>query len=135
MSQDCIFCNIIAGDTPAYKIYEDDKTIAFLDIYPHAKGHTLVIPKKHGDHIFDFDEETLGYLMESVKKSAQRIQDVLKPDGFNIGWNHGDTAGQVVHHLHVHIIPRWKGDGGGSMQSIITNPGEREVKEVFKLFH
>ncbi len=134
MTTDCIFCKVVGGELPAYKIYENEHVIAFLDIYPHAKGHTLVIPKKHGMMMFDFTSEELSQLMTGVEIATKRIQDVLKPDGFNIGWNHGEKAGQVVPHLHVHIMPRWEGDGGGSMHDIISNPGEMEVKDVFELF-
>lgn len=134
MTTDCIFCKVVAGDLPAYKIFENEYIIAFLDIYPHAKGHALVIPKKHGLTMFDFTTEELSQLMTGVEIATKRIQDVLKPDGFNIGWNHGEKAGQVVPHLHVHIIPRWDGDGGGSMHSILKNPGDMAVKDVFALF-
>ena len=72
--------------------------------------------------------------MMSTKKIMQRIQEVLQPDGFNVGWNHNTAAGQVVPHLHIHIFPRYNGDGGGSMHSIVRNPGEMSVDNVAELF-
>lgn len=134
MEQDCIFCKIVAGDMPAYKIYEDEHVMAFLNIYPSVKGHALVIPKKHGETIFDVDTDVLKHLMRGVEQTTRRLQNVLNPDGFNSGWNHGEQAGQSVPHMHVHIMPRWNGDGGGSIQSFIKNPGDMDVKEIFGLF-
>ena len=134
MSQNCIFCQILDGELPSYKIYEDDHTIAFLNIYPSVKGHVLLISKKHGEQMFDFSTEELKNIMSGIEQVTRQMQEVLKPDGFNIGWNHGEHAGQSVPHLHVHIMPRWQGDGDGSVQSFIKNPGETEVKDVFELF-
>lgn len=134
MNEECIFCKIAAGQIPAHKVYEDEYCFAFLDIHPHAKGHTVVIPKKHGMFTSDFQDKDFQFLMLGVKKSMERIQKVLAPDGFNVGWNHGSVAGQVVPHLHIHIMPRYINDGGGSMHSIISNPGNEGVEEVAKKF-
>ena len=131
---DCIFCKIGKGEIPAHKISENENALAFLDISPHTKGHTVVIPKSHGETVFDINDETYSNLLFFVKKTMQRIQDALNPDGFNVGWNHNTSAGQVVPHLHVHIMPRYNGDGGGSMHSIVKNPGDMSVEEVAKLF-
>lgn len=130
---DCIFCKIAKKEIPAHKVYESEKTLAFLDVKPHAKGHTVVIPKKHGETVFDFSDEDLKELVVDVKKTMEILQDVLSPDGFNVGWNHNSAGGQVVPHLHVHIMPRYNNDGGGSMHSIISNP-QVSVEEVAKLF-
>ena len=121
------------GQIPCEKVYEDEDCVAFLDIKPHAKGHTVVIPKMHGETVFDLGEETLKKVMIAITNVMKRIHDVLSPDGFNVGWNHNTAAGQVVPHLHVHIFPRYSGDGGGSMHSIIKNPGTMTVQEVAKL--
>jgi len=130
----CIFCKIGKGEIPSHKVYEDKKVLAFLDVKPHAKGHTVVIPKEHGVTVFDYGEKKLQELMVAVKKTMERLQKVLQPDGFNVGWNHNSAAGQVVPHLHVHVMPRYIGDNGGSMHSIITNPGTMSVEEVGRLF-
>ncbi|HIH12194.1 TPA: HIT family protein [Candidatus Woesearchaeota archaeon] len=131
---DCLFCTIIAGKIPSYKVYEDEDTLAFLDIKPHAKGHTVVIPKVHAETTFDLTDTQLQELMVDVQNTLARINDVLHPDGFNVGWNHNTAGGQVVPHLHIHIFPRYKNDGGGSMHSIIKNPGNTPVSELAKLF-
>lgn len=132
--ENCLFCKIITKQIPCYKIYEDKDSLAFLDIKPHAKGHTVVIPKKHAVTVFDLDDKDLKGLMLDVKETMQRLRDVLYPDGFNVGWNQNTAAGQVVPHLHIHIFPRYNGDGGGSMHSIVKNTSEMNVEAVAKLF-
>ncbi|MBI2661998.1 HIT family protein [Candidatus Woesearchaeota archaeon] len=131
---DCIFCKIVKGDIPAYKVYEDAKVLAFLDVKPHTKGHTVVVPKNHAVRIFDLDDKEAGELFVSVRKVMDLLDKKLNPDGFNVGWNHNTAGGQVVPHLHVHIMPRYINDGGGSMHSIIKNPGKISVEEVAQLF-
>ncbi|MBI2103356.1 HIT family protein [Candidatus Woesearchaeota archaeon] len=130
----CIFCKIITKEITAHIIYEDKDSLAFLDIKPHSKGHTVVIPKKHAVTPFDLDEKSFQELLLDVKKTMERLRDVLYPDGFNVGWNQNTAAGQIVPHLHVHIFPRYNGDGGGSMHSIIKNPGKMNVDAVARLF-
>lgn len=134
MSNDCIFCKIVKGEVPNYTVYEDDKTLAFLDIAPRSPGHTVVIPKEHAQRLSDLRDESARNLLSAVKKAVVKIEAVLKPDGYNIGWNDGRAAGQVVPHLHIHILPRWQSDGGGNMHSIINNPGDMSVEELAKLF-
>ncbi|MBT3538740.1 HIT family protein [Candidatus Parcubacteria bacterium] len=132
--EDCIFCKILKGEIPNHTVYEDKNVLAFLDIYPHAKGHTIVIPKVHAETYFDLNEELLTSFSNGVKRAMENVQNKLQPDGFNVGWNQNKVAGQVVPHLHMHIIPRYEGDGGGSIHSIIKNPGEKTVDEISKLF-
>ncbi len=131
---DCIFCKIGKSEIPAHKVYEDKYCFAFLDIKPHAQGHTVIMPKKHAVTLFDLDDASAQELILGVKKVMAILQEKLSPDGFNVGWNQGSEAGQVVPHLHIHIMPRYIGDGGGSMHSIIKNPGEMSVGEVAKKF-
>ena len=131
---DCLFCKIVNKEIPNYTVYEDAHNLAFLDIQPHAKGHTVVIPKQHGEFIFDFSDQVFGQLGIAMKKAMEKIDAVLKPDGYSVGWNHGEAGGQVVPHLHVHIMPRWKGDGGGNMHSIINDPGDAAVGDLAILF-
>ncbi len=107
----CLFCSIVAGDIPAEKIYEDEHTLAFLDIAPVNSGHTLVIPKIHATNIFDIDADTFSHVMKTVHTLAPKIQKVTGADGVNIAINNEEAAGQVVFHLHVHIIPRFSDDG------------------------
>lgn len=129
----CIFCKIGAGEIPGHKVYEDTNSVAFLDIKPHAEGHTVVIPRKHAETVFDLGEEEMQMLMLAVRKTMIKIDRKLHPDGFNVGWNHNPAGGQVVPHLHIHIFPRYEEDGGGSMHSIIKNPGRKSVEEVAKM--
>jgi histidine triad (HIT) family protein len=131
--KNCIFCKIIAKEIPNYTVYEDDHVLAFLDIHPRAKGHTLVIPKVHAENYFDLNEQLLGHLAFGVRRAMDKIEHALQPDGYNVGWNHGEAGGQEVPHLHVHIFPRYEGDGGGNMHSIV-NVGGVDVKEIAALF-
>ena len=106
----CIFCKIINQEIPSYKVYEDDKVFAFLDIKPVHPGHTLVIPKTHYQNLEEISEEDLTHLIIAVKKVAQLLKDKLSISGYNIHENNDPVAGQIVSHLHFHIIPRVTGD-------------------------
>lgn len=108
--QDCLFCKIAKGELPCKKVYEDRDTIAFLDINPANPGHTLVMPRRHADAIFDADEESLKSTVMALKKVATGIKEKIPCEGINIIQNNGKAAGQIVNHLHFHIIPRRKGD-------------------------
>lgn len=103
--EDCVFCKIIKGDIPSYKIYEDEYVISFLDISPTSKGHTLVIPKKHYKDILEISEEDLCNTMKALKKVCSKIKEKYNPDGFVIRQNNGEKAGQSVFHIHFHIKP------------------------------
>ena len=107
MKNDCIFCAIAAGEIPSFKVYEDDLVLAYLDINPFTKGHTLVIPKSHSTGLLDTDDRTLGEVIARVKKVAAHLKSALPCDGFNILQNNGEAAGQTVKHLHFHIVPRY----------------------------
>ncbi len=111
MNSDCIFCKIIAGDIPATRIYEDDHVLAFMDINPVIHGHALVIPKTHYDPITDTPDEVLGQCMAAVKRVSQAQITALGAEGVNIHQANGAVAGQVVPHIHFHVIPRFDGDG------------------------
>ena len=107
---DCIFCKIAAGEIPSFKVYEDGDVLAYLDINPFAKGHTLVIPKAHSSGLVDTDNDRLAMVMAAVRKVASHLKTALPCDGFNILQNNGAAAGQTVNHLHFHIIPRYNGE-------------------------
>lgn len=111
MNADCLFCKLINGDLPSYKIYEDEHTFAFLDIHPINRGHTLVVPKEHHENIFDASMETFAHVMRTVYMLAPKVKQSVGAEGINIGINNDKAAGQIVYHLHVHIIPRWSDDG------------------------
>jgi histidine triad (HIT) family protein len=107
----CIFCKIIAGDIPAIKIYEDDETLAFLDVNPIAEGHTLVVPKDHFENVHTVPAEQWCRVMLAVQKVATAVLNGVNADGVNIVMNNESAAGQEVMHAHVHIIPRHNDDG------------------------
>ena len=107
----CIFCKIVNGEIPSYKIYEDENTFAFLDIADDAIGHTLVVPKKHYENILDIESETLNNVMAVVKKISNHYVNNCGFDGINIINNNNECAEQSVLHLHFHIIPRKNNDG------------------------
>jgi histidine triad (HIT) family protein len=106
-----IFDKIIRREIPADVVYEDEYTLAFLDIHPNHIGHTLVIPKKQVRNIFDIDAETLAHLIAAVQKISIAVKSAVVADGINIAMNNEAAAGQVVFHAHIHIIPRFDGDG------------------------
>ena len=110
MSKDCIFCKIIKGEIPSAKIYEDDKILAFLDINPIKPGHTLVIPKVHRSDLLAAENQDLVELIKIIKRIAPAAVAGVGADGFNVGLNDGSAAGQIVFHLHFHIIPRFNDD-------------------------
>ena len=102
---ECVFCKIARKESPASIVYEDEQVIAFLSSRPVNVGHTLVIPKKHYGNIYDIPEEEACYLFKIVKKIAHAVKDSTGTEGVRIVQNNGEAAGQVVFHLHVHIIP------------------------------
>ena len=107
---DCIFCKIIAGEIPTDKFYEDDDVIAFMDIRPVSRGHSLVVPKKHSEDILDAEEAVLHKTILVTRKVSHAIMKAVGANSFTISTNRGADAGQTVFHLHFHIIPRLKKD-------------------------
>lgn len=106
----CIFCEIVAQRAAAARIAEDEHTVAFLDLFPVAAGHTLVIPKVHYPNLFEAVPETLTAVMEAARRVARAIRTALRPDGLAVFQLNGRAAGQTVFHYHVHLIPRHDGD-------------------------
>jgi histidine triad (HIT) family protein len=104
-----IFAKILRGELPAYKVYEDDRTLAFLDIMPQATGHTLVIPKAPSRNLLDADPDDLAYVVKIAQKIAKVAMSVFSADGLNLIQFNEPAAGQTVYHLHVHVIPRQEG--------------------------
>lgn len=109
--KECIFCKIIKGEIPTKKVYADDKFIGILDISPRAEGHTLLIPKDHFSDLLSTPASLAGEMQDAIKNICFDLVKKGKAEGFNFIINNGEVAGQVVHHLHVHIIPRKKDDG------------------------
>ncbi len=104
-----IFAKILRGEMPAHKVFEDDETLAFLDIMPRTKGHVLVIPKKPAINMIDIDPDNLCVLIRSVHKLAPLVRKAMSADGFVIQQFNEAAAGQMVFHIHFHIVPRYKG--------------------------
>lgn len=117
---DCIFCRIVRGEIPSHKIFEDDETLAILDKYPLAIGHTLVIPKEHIARVEGLNSEVSKLLFSTVQRLLGPILRSVGAPASTIGINDGHEAGQVVPHVHIHIIPRFGGDEGGTIHSIMT---------------
>lgn len=110
-SADCIFCKIVSGQIPGAKVYEDDRVLAFMDIAPLNRGHLLVVPKEHVETIADIDPELYGHLAWVICRLAKAVQTAVKPDGMNVMQLNGKAGNQVVPHVHMHLVPRWQGDG------------------------
>jgi histidine triad (HIT) family protein len=109
--EQCIFCKIVAGDIPAVKIYEDEVVFAFLDVNPISDGHTLVVPKAHFDRLHNCPAKLLAEITSPLGKIGKAVCDATNAEGYNVLCNNGKAAGQIVDHLHFHIIPRRNGDG------------------------
>ncbi|MBU1901912.1 HIT family protein [Patescibacteria group bacterium] len=107
---DCIFCKIVAGEIPSYKVYEDEDTLAFLDIMPVNPGHSLVVPKNHYANFEDIPEEELCKIMKTVKKVGKALKDGLGVSGYNVMENNDPVAGQIIPHIHFHVVPRHEDD-------------------------
>jgi len=129
-NHECVFCRIVRGGAPAHIVYRDEYSIAFLDIHPLVDGHTLVIPKGHYQLLEDLPLSEIGSVFEAVHQVSSAVRKALGAPATTIGINNGRAAGQVVPHLHVHVIPRYVGDGGGLIHSIVKSPSKRGLDEV-----
>jgi histidine triad (HIT) family protein len=110
---DCIFCKIVAGQIPCTKVYEDAACLAFMDINPISPGHTLVVPRRHYEAISEMSADEAAALFRPIPSLAAAVKEALGAEALNVLQNNGRAAGQAVDHLHVHLIPRWAGDGLG----------------------
>jgi len=121
---DCVFCMIRDGKIPSAKVYDDQRTLAFMDINPLSRGHCLVVPKAHAATLYDAEAEDLKAAIATAKKVAGAIRKALNPDGLNLLQANGAAAFQSVPHFHLHLIPRWTNDGKGFDWKEV--PGNRE---------
>lgn len=124
--QNCIFCKIANGEIPSKSIYEDEDFKVILDLGPATRGHALILPKEHASNLFELPDETAAKAMVLAKKLGKQMVDNLKADGLNLIQNNGETAGQTVHHFHLHLIPRYQDDG----QHILWEPGEATQEQL-----
>jgi histidine triad (HIT) family protein len=129
---DCLFCDIASKKIPTLIVYEDDNSIGFLDIGPRAPGHTIIIPKSHAETILDLNDSRIAELFSAVRNMTGILKKTLDPEGFTIGINHGKPAGQAIDHVHVHIIPRWRNDGGNSIHAVVSNPPKESLESIQK---
>ena len=129
----CIFCKIVAGEIPCAKVYENHKYIAFLDITPVNPGHVLIIPKEHYESLLETPDEILDGMLNDAKKIAKAILKAVNSDSFNLAINTGRNSGQVVPHLHIHIMPRFPNDGHHLFRGGSYREGEmQKVAEAIK---
>lgn len=128
----CLFCRIINKEMGADIVYEDDDSLAILDVHPRASGHTMILSKFHAENLLDLPNNKIGPVFTAVKKVTALLKKSLKPDAFTIGINNGRVSGQMIDHLHIHIIPRWKDDGGKSIHSVVDNPPKKFLAEIRK---
>ncbi len=128
---DCIFCKIANGEIPSKSLYEDEKFRVILDLGPAAKGHSLILPKDHAANLYELPEKLAGDAMILAKKMASLLTEKLNCDGINLVQNNGEAAGQTVEHFHIHLIPRYKGDGQ-NINWVPGKPSQEELEEVRK---
>lgn len=126
MDDNCIFCKLANGVFPTNSIYEDEEFMVILDNSPATKGHALILPKSHYKNLYELPEETAGKVFVLAKKLAGSMTEKLNADGFNIVQNNNEIAGQTVFHFHMHLIPRYEGDG----QDITWNPTNPSAEEL-----
>ncbi len=126
MKDDCIFCKIAGGIIPANALYEDDDFKVIFDLGPASKGHVLILPKEHFDNVFEMTDEYAAKVFVLAKKVATAIKKTFNCDGVNILQNNGVAAGQTVFHFHMHIIPRYEGDG----VTVGWNPGSISPEQI-----
>ncbi|MBC7222086.1 HIT family protein [Candidatus Bipolaricaulota bacterium] len=126
----CPFCRIAQGQLFAHLLYEDDRVLAFLDAEPMVPGHTLVVPKAHVERFTELPEEEASRIFAVAVRVGRALQEALGAPGFTVGLNDGRVAGQGVPHVHLHLIPRFPGDGGKSLHSILPYRPLRTDPEI-----
>ncbi|MHA1337233.1 MAG: HIT family protein [Promethearchaeota archaeon] len=130
--KNCIFCKIIDKEIPAKIVFENDKIVAFLDIFPISKGHTIVVPKKHFQNLEEIPENDLCELIKIVKRLAIEIRRKLNIEGYNLLQNNFKAAGQVINHIHFHIIPRNKNDEKFKLKIPRNQATEEELNSIMQ---
>jgi len=133
--ESCVFCQIVKGVAPASVVYSDEKTMALMDIQPVNQGHTLIVPKVHSAHLSDLDEETGSHMFKIAMRVSQALRESgVKCEGINLFLADGEVAGQEIFHVHMHVIPRFKGDGFGIRfgPNYDVRPERREIDSIAK---
>jgi histidine triad (HIT) family protein len=130
MSDDCIFCRIVEGDIPGRIVHESDHAVAFLDANPLSKGHTLVVPRAHRQRLADLSTDEMTALFDAVHQLTPRVEAAVDADAVTVGVNDGEAAGPEVPHVHVHLVPRFDGDGGGPIHAIAPDRPDLSDEEL-----
>ena len=126
----CIFCKIVRGEAPAHKVYEDERVLVFMDLFPVTDGHTLIVTKEHFENLFEATEESLQAVVATSRRIAGAIQAALEPEGLMVFQLNGRAAGQAVFHYHMHLMPRNEGEPLALHTRVQGDPGRlREVSE------
>jgi histidine triad (HIT) family protein len=133
MSEECIFCSIVDGEIPSHTVYEDDQTVAFLDANPLARGHTVVIPREHHERIEELPRKTAESLFATIHDLVPIIEDAVGADASNVGFNDGEAAGQMVPHVHGHIVPRFEGDDGRNFHAVAASQKDLSEEELAQI--
>ena len=126
----CIFCRIVAGEVQAEVVAREPQAVAFLDVQPLADGHVLIVPQAHVSSVEELEPAAADALFGLVVRLAGPVRKALDAAGSTIGINNGEASGQTIPHVHVHIVPRWSGDGAGSIHTIFPRKTRRTVAEV-----
>ncbi len=129
---ECIFCKIAKKEVQSYIVNESENFLAFLDIHPHAPGHTLLIPKEHFENFKEMKEELGNEFVKMTKETIFLLSRALETRDFTLGINEGPLAGQAVLHLHLHILPRFENDRGGSIHSVVFNQPKESLAEIYQ---
>jgi len=129
----CVFCGIVQGRFPSHRVYEDDRVVAFLDIHPSAPGHTLIVPRVHESQIENLSEEDAAALFRALHALVGKVQAAVGAEASTVGINNGPESGQEVPHIHIHVIPRSRGDRGGVVQGVARSGRHLDDDEMRRI--
>jgi histidine triad (HIT) family protein len=130
MSEDCVFCGIVAGDLPSHAVYENDAAYAFLDVNPLARGHTVVVPRAHYEHVGEMPDDVAAGLFRAINAVTPAVEAAVDAPATTVGFNNGEAAGQEVMHAHCHVVPRFPGDGAGAIHSLFSGTEDLSEEEM-----
>jgi histidine triad (HIT) family protein len=129
VNEDCVFCQILAGNMPGEIVYEDEHAVAFMDIFPWTRGHAVVVPRRHSKNLYEIGEDDLAHTLNAAKLLAEQMRDRLGADGVNLLNSCEPAAWQTIFHFHVHVIPRYENDP----LELPTRPQRADAEELAKV--